>query len=96
MSADTWLEAAKSEEERLLAEIAKTTLYKQLVAVRAVIALYDEAPAPAATPEELGPTVPSMRTSGQASRHTFKAANAFSDLADAAAEGSRPNHNGPR
>jgi hypothetical protein len=97
MSADSWLEAAKIEEGRLLAEIAKTTLYKQLVAVRAVIALYDGTPAPATTPEQLGATVPAMRTSGQASRHTFKTANAFTDLADAAAEGSpRPNHNGHR
>jgi hypothetical protein len=95
MSADSWLEAAKTEEERLLAEIAKTTLYKQLVAVRAVIALYDGIPTPATTPEEHGPAA--VRTIGQASRHTFKTANAFTDLADAAAEGSpRPNQNGHR
>ena len=70
MSANSWLEAAKTEEQRLLAEIAKTTLYKQLVAVRAVIALYDGTPAPATTPEELGATVPSMQMNGQASRHS--------------------------
>jgi hypothetical protein len=97
MSAEGWLQAAKTEEERLLAEIAKTTLYKQLVAVRAVIDLYGGTPAPAAPAEDLGPTVPSMQTNGQVSRHTFKTANAFTDVADAAAEGSpRPNHNGRR
>ena len=78
MSADSWLEAAKTEEQRLRAEIGKTTFYKRLVAVRAVIALYDGTSAPATTPEELGATVPSMRTSGQASRHTFKTATALS------------------
>jgi hypothetical protein len=61
MSADSWLRAAKIEEERLLAEIAKTTLYNQLVAVRAVIALYEGTAEPAESLEQDGPTVPSTR-----------------------------------
>ena len=40
MSAEEWLRAANTEEERLLDELAKTTLYKRLEAVRTVIALY--------------------------------------------------------
>jgi hypothetical protein len=40
MSAEDWLLAAKVEEQRLLSELAKTDLFKQLEAVRAVIAAY--------------------------------------------------------
>jgi hypothetical protein len=40
MSAENWMNAAKTEEQRLLGEIAKTDLFKQLEAVRRVIALY--------------------------------------------------------
>jgi hypothetical protein len=61
MSADSWLRAAKIEEERLLAEIAKTTLYNQLVAVRAVIALYEGTAAPPEPLEQHGPRVPPTR-----------------------------------
>ena len=91
MSAEGWLQAAKGEEERLIDEIAKTTLYKQLEAVRAVITLYEGTTEPHTAPEQHGPTMPSSRTNGQAPRHGFKKANAFSDLAEAAPEAnSRP------
>jgi hypothetical protein len=40
MSSEDWLRAAKAEEQRLLGEIVKTDLYKQLDTVRAVIAVY--------------------------------------------------------
>jgi hypothetical protein len=40
MSADDLRKAAIEEEQRLLAELQKTALYKQLAAVRAVIAAY--------------------------------------------------------
>jgi hypothetical protein len=40
MSAEDWLQAAKTEEQRLLTEISKTDLFRQLEAVRAVIAVY--------------------------------------------------------
>jgi hypothetical protein len=43
MSAEDWLRAAKAEERRLLAEIAKTNLYRQLEAVRGVLAAYEVA-----------------------------------------------------
>jgi len=48
MSADDWLQAAKTEEQRLLGEIAKTELFRRLEAVRAVIAVYQDGKAPAA------------------------------------------------
>ena len=41
MSAQDWLRAAKTEEQRLLREIMKTDFYKQLEAVRTVIAVYE-------------------------------------------------------
>ena len=88
MSADNWLRAAKTEEERLIAEIAKTTRYKQLQAVRAVISVYEEPAAPPETAGHYAPAVPSMRTNGQASRHSFKTANAFSDPPAAAGDAS--------
>jgi hypothetical protein len=88
MSADNWLRAAKTEEERLIAEIAKTTLYKQLQAVRAVISVYERTAAPPETPTQHAPTVPSTPTNGQASRRVFKTANAFSDVAPAGADAS--------
>ena len=40
MSAENWMNAARTEEQRLLGEIAKTDLFKQLEAVRRVIAVY--------------------------------------------------------
>lgn len=88
MSAEDWLQAAKAEEERLLNEIAKTTLYQQLQAVRAVIALYEVPTEAAAAPEQHAPTVPSTRTNTQSSRHSFRKVNAFTDLAEAAPEAS--------
>jgi hypothetical protein len=88
MSAENWLRATKVEEQRLLDEIAKTTLYKQLMAVRAVISVYEETAQPTETSEQRAPTMPSTRTNGQASRHGFKTANAFSD-SPAADAGSR-------
>jgi hypothetical protein len=91
MSVEGWLQAAKTEEERLIDEIAKTTLYKQLEAVRAVITLYEGTTEAYTTPEQHGPTMASSRTNGQAPRHGFKKANAFSDLAEATPEAkSRP------
>jgi hypothetical protein len=90
MSAENWLQAAKTEEERLLAEIAKTTLYKQLEAVRAVLAVYEGTTAVEA--EQAGASAAaSTRTNGATSPRSFKTANAFSGAADAAADsGSRP------
>ena len=40
MSAEDWLRVAKTKEKRLLGEIAKTDLFRQLEAVRAVLAVY--------------------------------------------------------
>ena len=89
MSAECWLQAAKTEEERLLAEIAKTTLYRQLDAVRAVLAVY-EGTMGAPEAEQSGPS-PATRTNGAASARSFKTANAFSGAADAVADSnSRP------
>jgi hypothetical protein len=91
MSAEDWLQAARTEEQRLLDEIAKTTLYKQLDAVRTVIALYQSTTEPPKTSEQSAATVAATKPNGQTSRHSFKAANAFSDLPDAAADAtSRP------
>ena len=90
MSAADWLRAAKTEEQRLLDEIMKTDLYRQLDAVRAVIAVYEgttESRAaawaqPAATPA-------STKANGPVSQHSLKVANAFSDVSDAAGDASR-------
>jgi hypothetical protein len=92
MSAEDWVRAAKTEEERLLAEIAKTTLYKQLEAVRAVLAVYEGTTAvPEADPAGTSAAAASTRTNGATSPRSFKTANAFSGAADAAADsGSRP------
>jgi len=40
MAIEDWLRAARAEEQRLLGEIMKTDLFKQLEAVRAVLAVY--------------------------------------------------------
>jgi hypothetical protein len=80
MSADNWLEAARDEEQRLLDEIAKTTLYRQLAAVRAVIAVYEDTSKPSVTPVSTVASGTPARTNGSASRHSFKSANAFSDM----------------
>jgi hypothetical protein len=84
MSAEDWLRATRTEEQRLLDEIAKTTLYRQLDAVRTVIALYQDATAP--PKEHSATTVAATKQNGPSSRHSFKAANAFSDLPEAAAD----------
>jgi hypothetical protein len=78
MSAEDWLRAVKTEEQRLLDEISKTTLSKQLDAVRTVIAVYEGAAESRDTPEQPGAT----RANGQ---HSFKKANAFS-VSDAAGD----------
>jgi hypothetical protein len=87
MSTEVWLQAAKAEEQRLFDEIAKTTLYKRLQAVRAVIAVYEETAAPPETSGQHPQAVPSARN-GQASRHGFKTANAFTDSAASGADAS--------
>jgi hypothetical protein len=90
MSAEEWLRAANTEEERLLDELAKTILYKRLEAVRTVIALYQGRAEPPKTSEQPAATVGATKQNGQTSRHSFKAANPFSDLPDAVADaGSR-------
>jgi hypothetical protein len=85
MSAEGWLQAARTEEERLFAEIAKTTLYKQLEAVRAVIVLYERTAETAETLEQDGVTVVATHSGGAVSSHSFKVANAFGGLSDAVA-----------
>jgi len=85
MSAEGWLEATKAEEQRLLDEITKTTLYKQLAAVRAVIAVYEDTSSPTTMPTG---TPASARTNGSAARHSFKTANAFSDSPSASTDAS--------
>jgi hypothetical protein len=78
MSAENWLRAAKAEEERLLAEIMKTDLFRQLDAVRTVIAVYEGTAASAAG----AATVASTRANGSSPERSFKKANLFSDVAD--------------
>ena len=56
MSAEDWLQAVRTEEQRLLDEIAKTTLYKQLDAVRTVVALYQSTTEPTKTSEQSAAT----------------------------------------
>ena len=82
MSAEDWVRAAKTEEQRLLCEIAKTELYKQLDAVRTVIAVYE------GTSESPPAASVSPRANGPTSQHSFKMANAFSDVSDAAGDAS--------
>ena len=89
MPAEDWLRAAKTEEQRLLGEIVKTDLYKQLDAVRTVIAVYeDTAESPTAPSAEPAATVVSTRANGPTSQHSFKMANAFSEFSDAAGDAS--------
>jgi hypothetical protein len=40
MAIEDWLRAARAEEQRLLGELTKTDLFKQLEAVRGVLAVY--------------------------------------------------------
>jgi len=79
MSAEDWLRAAKSEEQRLLTEIMKTDLYKQLEAVRGVLAVYPDATTTATPAAAI-----SGRPNGPASERAFKTANAFAEMNDAA------------
>jgi hypothetical protein len=90
MSAEDWLRAAKTEEQRLLGEIMKTDLYKRLDAVRTVIAVYQgPAESPAAAPSQPGATGVSTRANGPASERSFKTANVFSEhVVQAATSGS--------
>ena len=85
MPATQWLQAAKSEEQRLLREIMKTSFYKQLEAVRAVIAVYGGT-AESAGAEPTATAAVSTRANGPTSQHSFKLANAFTDLSDAAGD----------
>jgi hypothetical protein len=87
MSAEGWLRAAKTEEERLLSEIMKTDLYRQLEAVRGVLAVYLGA-ATIVTPSQAATSMP-IRPNGAASEHTFKMANAFSEMNDSGGDRAR-------
>jgi hypothetical protein len=77
MSSEDWLLAAKAEEQRLLDEISKTELYKQLDAVRTVIAVYQgSAVSPAAAPVQTpAATVVSTQANGPASERGYKTTN---------------------
>ena len=86
MSSEDWLRAAKAEEQRLLDEIVKTDLYKQLEAVRAVFAVYLDA-SPTTGPLQPGAAATSPRGNGAVSERGFKVANAFADMTDGAADG---------
>ena len=72
MSAQDWLRAAKAEEQRLLREIMKTVFFKQLEAVRTVIAVYEGTAESAAAKEpEAAARAISTRANGPASQHSF-------------------------
>jgi hypothetical protein len=86
VSAEDWLRAAKAEEQRLLGEIVKTELYKQLEAVRAVLAVYPDA-SPTTAPLQPGAAATPPRGNGAISERSFKVANAFADMTDGAADG---------
>jgi hypothetical protein len=85
MSAEDWLRAAKAEEQRLLDEIVKTHLYKQLEAVRNVIAVYPSTEISTATGV-------STWANGPASERSFKMAKVSNeaDAAGAASTRARP------
>jgi hypothetical protein len=86
MSAEDWLRAVKTEEQRLLDEIMKTDLYKQLDAVRTVISVYQGT----AESSRVAPTQPtaSTRANGPVSERSFKMANVFTEVSDAAGDAS--------
>ena len=86
MSAEDWLRAVKTEEQRLLDEIMKTDLYKQLDAVRTVISVY-QGTAESSTVAPTQPTA-STRANGPVSEHSFKMANVFTEASDAAGDAS--------
>ena len=77
MSSEDWLLAAKAEEQRLLDEISKTELYKQLDAVRTVIAVYQgSVVSPTAVPvQPPAATVVSTQTNAPASERGYKTGN---------------------
>jgi hypothetical protein len=90
MSAQDWLRAAKAEEQRLLREIMKTVFFKQLEAVRTVIAVYEGTPESAAAKEpEAAARAISTRANGPASQHSFKVANAITEVSGAAGDATR-------
>jgi hypothetical protein len=86
MSAEDWLRAVKTEEQRLLDEIMKTDLYKQLDAVRTVISVY-QGTAESSTVAPTQPTA-STRANGPVSERSFKMANVFTEVSDAAGDAS--------
>ena len=86
MPADDWLRAVKTEEQRLLDEIMKTDLYKQLDAVRTVISVY-QGTAESSTVAPTQPTA-STRANGPVSERSFKMANVFTEASDAAGDAS--------
>jgi hypothetical protein len=86
MSAEDWLRAVKTEEQRLLDEIMKTDLYKQLDAVRTVISVY-QGTAESSTVAPTQPTA-STRANGPVSERSFKMANVFTEGSDAAGDAS--------
>ena len=89
MSAEDWLRAAKTEEERLLREIMKTDLYRQLDAVRTVIVVYQgTAESLASSPAQPAATVIAARANGPASERSFKMANVFSEAGEGAGDSS--------
>jgi hypothetical protein len=61
-AADNWLHAAKLEEKRLIGEIKKSDLCRQLEAVRAVIAVYQgQTPSPQQPDDDLMSDLPAPR-----------------------------------
>jgi hypothetical protein len=61
-AADSWLQAAKLEEKRLIGEIRKSDLCRQLEAVRSVIAAYQgQTPTPQQPVDDLISDLPSPR-----------------------------------
>ena len=85
MSAEDWLRAVKAEESRLLDEIAKTDLYKQLEAVRAVLTVYPET---TASPPLQPGAMTSPRGNGATTERSFKVANAFTEMTEAMTDAS--------
>src|ERR1700680_5085955 len=90
MSAEDWLRATQAEEQRLLVEIMKTDLYRQLDAVRTVIAVYEGTAAPSAgtAAQPTAATVVTTRSNGSPSERSFKKTNLFTDVSDGGGEAS--------
>lgn len=86
MSSDDLVRAAKNEEQRLLTEIMKTELYRQLEAVRAVIAVYPPMAEQAAVATmQSGPMI-SPQANGAASERNSKANAVLHKAAEAQGE----------